>query len=157
MPLEKNSKIIDFALKDKNGKVHTLSNYNDKIVILYFYPKDNTPGCTIEAIDFTNNKDAFDQLDAIVIGISGGNEKTKTKFCEKHGLNVLLLSEPDFEISKKYKVYSEKSFLGKKFMGIKRTTFIIQNGKIVKVFDNVKPTGHAQEVLDFLHELRNKR
>jgi peroxiredoxin Q/BCP len=154
MPLQENSIAPDFSLKDKHRRVYQLSNTASKFIILYFYPKDDTPGCTIEAKEFTRDKELFKKLRAEIIGISGGDESSKKKFCEKYDLNITLLSDPDFAVSKKYDVYGEKSFLGKKFFGIKRTTFIISKGKIMKVYENVSPQGHASEILAFLKTLK---
>lgn len=140
----------NFSLKDKNGKIHSLNEIKSKFIVLYFYPKDDTPGCTVEGIEFSQHKEALKKLGAEIIGISGGNNESKKKFCEKHDLTVILLSDTDFSISKKYGVYGEKSFMGRKFMGIKRTTFLISQGKIIKVFENVKPESHIQEVISFL-------
>lgn len=141
-------KAIDFKLKDKDGKEWSLKDINAKYTVLYFYPKDDTPGCTIEAIDFTKGMADLKTVGATVVGISGGNEKTKAKFCDKHKLNVLLLSDTDFKVSEKYGVYGEKSFMGRKYMGISRVTFILdKNKKVIKVFEKVNPLGHAKEVL----------
>src|SRR3989344_1550809 len=138
-------------VEDKEGKKYSLKNFTSDFIVLYFYPKDDTSGCTIEAQEFTQDLDKFEGLNTIIIGISGGNKETKSKFCNKYNLKVLLLSDPDFLISKKYGVYGEKSFLGKKFMGIKRTTFILdKNRDIIKTYENVKPAGHSEEVLEFI-------
>lgn len=142
---------VNFKLKDKNGKDYSLDSFTSDYIVLYFYPKDSTPGCTTEAIEFTKNLEEFKKLNTTIIGISGGDEKTKQKFCEKNNLKILLLSDSDFSISKKYGVYGEKSFMGRKFMGIKRTTFLLDKNKnIIKVYENVKPLGHSEEILDFL-------
>ncbi|MBI2628462.1 peroxiredoxin [Candidatus Pacearchaeota archaeon] len=157
--LKQNSKAPDFELKDKNGKIWRLKDFKpDKIkfLVLYFYPKDNTPGCTIEAKEFSALLNDFKKLKTEVIGISGGDESSKKKFHESCDLNssLILLSDPDFKICKKYGVYGQKSFMGKKFLGIKRTTFILRfadnQEKIVKVYENVKALGHAKEVLEFI-------
>ncbi len=153
MVLEEGENAIDFSLKDKDNKVHKLSNIKSKYIVLYFYPKDDTPGCTIEAGSFNNNINKFKELNIEVIGISGGNEKTKKDFCAKYGLNITLLSDSDFEVSKKYGVFREKNFFGKKINAIGRITFIIKNGKIIKVFRKVYPDRHIQEVLDFFKSL----
>ena len=149
--LQAGKKAINFILKDKDGKEHFLSDMKTKYTVLYFYPKDDTPGCTLEAIEFTSKLPELKKLGASVVGISGGDEKTKKKFCEKHDLGVLLLSDTHFETSKKYGVYGEKHFMGRKYDGIFRTTFILdKDHKIVHVFESVKPEGHAMEVLSFL-------
>ena len=152
--LKEGNQALDFTLMDKNGQKHKLSNIKSKYVIIYFYPKDNTPGCTIEAISFSKSFDDFTSLGATVIGISSGDEKSKTKFCEKYDLKVLLLSDQDFSVSNKYGVYGEKSFMGKKYMGISRDTFVLnQDHKVLKVFRGVKPADHIAEVLGFLKSL----
>ena len=141
----------DFSLRDKDGEIHSLSEVNSDYVIVYFYPKDNTPGCTIEAKDFSRDKKEFDKLNTTIIGISGGDEKSKTKFCEKQNLKILLLSDSDFSISNNYGVYGEKSFMGRKYMGISRWTFVLnKNHKIIKIYDKVKPGIHSEEVLEFI-------
>lgn len=144
-------KAPQFSLKDKDGIVHRLDAFKDDIVVVYFYPRDNTPGCTIEASQFTAALSKFKKLGAAVVGISGGDEKSKTKFCEKHDLKVLLLSDPDFAVAKAYGAYGKKKFMGREFMGIFRNTYIIdQKREIVKVFEKVKAATHVQEVLDYL-------
>ncbi len=144
-------KAIDFKLKDKDSKVWSLKNIKTKFTVIYFYPKDNTPGCTIEAIDFSKSMEKLKKASATVIGISGGNEKSKEKFCKKNNLSVLLLSDTDFEVSKKYGLYGEKKFMGRKYMGIFRTTLILdKNKKIIKIYENVKILGHTNEVLEFI-------
>lgn len=144
-------KAPNFTLKDKDGVAHSLSDITAKHICLFFYPKDNTPGCTIEAKEFTAQHTQFKKTDCAVIGISGGDEKSKAKFCEKNDLDVLLLSDSDFKTSKAYKSYGEKQFMGRTYNGIFRKTFILGADRtVVKVFDEVKPEGHASEVLEFL-------
>ena len=152
-PIEAGRKAPAFKLKDKSGSPISLSDFKGKNVVLFFYPKDNTPGCTIEAKAFSKDIKKFEKLNSVVIGISGGDEKSKTKFCDKHKLKTILLSDSDFNIAKKYGVFGEKKFMGKTFNGIKRTTFLIDaNGKILKVFDKVKPLSHSKEVLELISE-----
>jgi len=147
-------KAPNFSLKDKDNNTFKLSDINSNYTIVYFYPRDNTPGCTIEAHEFSKNKSAFDKLNTTIIGISGGDEKSKTKFCEKNKLKITLLSDPDFKISKKYKVYGEKKFMGRTFMGINRVTFILdKNKKIIKKYEKVKPLSHAKDILEYLQSL----
>ena len=144
----------DFALKDKDGNIVKLSETNANYTILYFYPKDNTPGCTIEANEFTSVLNDFEKLNVKVIGISGGNKESKKKFCEKNELRVTLLSDPDFQVCKKYEAYGEKQFMGKTYNGIFRITYILdKNKKVIKTFGKVKASGHAKEVLDFVRSL----
>lgn len=150
-----NKKAPDFKLKDKDSNYYSLKDLKENYKVLFFYPKDNTPGCTIESKKFSNLSDKFKKLNTKIIGISGGDEKSKTKFCEKHSLNVLLLSDTDFSISKKYEVYGEKSFMGKKYLGISRVTFILNNkNKIIKVYEKVNPLTHPTDVLGFIKGLK---
>lgn len=142
-----------FHLEDKDGNKVRLNKIDSKYTIIYFYPKDNTPGCTIQAKKFTAKKAELEKLGATIIGISGGDQKSKTKFCEKNELDILLLSDPDFKVSDAYGVYGEKSFMGKKFMGIARTTFILdENKKIIHVYEQVKPSENADDIIAFLQE-----
>lgn len=153
--LKEKSKAPNFKLKDKDSISYELKNFNEKYKVIFFYPKDNTPGCTIESKQLSDSIPSFTKLKTKVIGISGGDEKSKTKFCTKNELNLLLLSDTDFSVSKKYKVYGEKQFMGRKYMGIFRTTLLLdKNNNIIKIFENVKPLGHAQEVLNFIKELK---
>ena len=141
-------KALAFNLPDKDGSKVSLKDVDTDYVILYFYPKDNTPGCSVEAKGFEKIKTKLKNANATVIGISGGDEKTKTKFCEKQGLSITLLSDTDFKISEKYGVYGEKKFMGKTYMGISRTTFLLdKNRKVIKRYDKVKPLTHPSEVL----------
>ena len=151
--LSEGKKAIDFRLTDKDGKSWSLGDIKAKYTVLYFYPKDDTPGCTVEAIDFTKGVDELKKLGATVVGISGGDDKSKKKFCDKHKLNVLLLSDTDFKVCEKYGVYGEKTFMGRKYMGINRVTFILDSDKkVVKVFEKVQPLGHVKEVAAFLKD-----
>jgi peroxiredoxin Q/BCP len=144
-------KAIEFSLKDKDGKAVSLKDIRSDFTVLYFYPKDNTPGCTIEAIEFSKCIDDYRKLKTAIVGISGGDEKTKTKFCDANNLRVTLLSDPGFAVCKKYGLYGKKKFMGREYMGIFRTTFILdKNKKILKVFEAVKPAGHSKEVLKFI-------
>lgn len=144
----------DFVLKDRLDQEHQLSKIN-RIKVVYFYPKDSTPGCTLEAKEFSKNIKNFESLKTTIIGISGGDKKTKDKFCEDHNLKHVLLSDPDFKVSKNYDSYGQKSFMGRKYLGIKRNTFILdKNNIILKVFENVKPLGHAKQVLDFIKTIK---
>ena len=150
-------KAPDFTLPDQDGKSHSLSDYRGITVLLYFYPKDNTPGCTLQAKAFTEHLNDFISLGATILGISGGDEKSKQKFCEQHALEVTLLSDTDFAVAKKYGVYGKKTMMGKEFMGIERVTFILdENRDIVKVLKDVKPEKHAEEALQFLRKKEQK-
>jgi len=125
-----------------------------KKVILYFYPKDDTPGCTTEACQFNEILPNFQRTEAVVLGISADTPESHKKFAEKYNLNFTLLSDPDKEVIQKYGVWKEKNMYGKKTFGIVRTTFIIdEEGKIRKIYNNVKADGHAQKVIEDIKTL----
>lgn len=146
-----------FSLKDKDGKPHSLSEAKADYTVLYFYPKDDTPGCTLEAKEFSELLPKFKSRNVRVVGISGGNEKSKTTFCKKHALKVPLLSDTNFKVAKSYGAYGAKKFMGRSFKGIFRKTYLVDSsGKIAKVFPTVKPEGHAEEVLAAIEELETK-
>lgn len=150
MPTE-GTKAPDFTLKDGEGKDVTLSKLKGKKVVLYFYPRDDTPGCTTEACEFRDNLVRVKKKGALVFGISKDDEKSHQKFSEKFQLNFPLLSDTEGKVIEKYGAWGEKSMYGKKFMGIIRSTFIIdEDGRILKVFPKVSPQGHAEEVLEAL-------
>ncbi len=151
MVVQQGSKAPAFSLTDKDGKLVNLKDIHSTFVVVYFYPKDNTPGCTLEAQEFSQLNKEFEKKDARVIGISGGSDATKQKFCEKHDLSITLLSDSDFKVSSEYGVYGEKKFMGRTFMGIRRTTFVLDKNKnVIHVFENVKAKGHANAVLEVL-------
>lgn len=153
--LKTGKKAPAFKLLDRDGEQHQLKELLADYSVIYFYPKDDTPGCTIEAQEFTKYLTQFKKLNVNVVGISGGDQKTKSKFCTKHKLQVLLLSDSDFAVSKKYGVYGEKAFMGKKYMGISRVTYLLDSaGKVLEVYDNVKAKGHAQEILEYIKGLK---
>ena len=136
-----------FALKDQHGKTHRLSEYEGRPVILYFYPKDDTPGCTKESCEFQASLPTFTSSKAVVLGMSILDEKSKAKFADKHGLTFPLLADADHEVAGKYGVWQQKSFMGRKFMGIVRTTYLIgPDGKVLERWDNVKVDGHVAAV-----------
>ncbi len=156
--LAEGSQAPSFALADKDNATHRLEDIGGTHIILFFYPKDNTPGCTIEARTFSKDLEKFTALKTRVVGISGGDAKSKQKFCAQNNLKVLLLSDPDYKVARKYGVYGEKFFMGRSYLGISRTTFILdKKGKVVKVFEKVKPETHAEEVLEFLLSTRAKK
>ena len=149
--LEPNSTAPMFTLNDKDGNSIALKDLTSQYTILYFYPKDNTPGCTTEALMFNKHIPDFNKLGAQIIGIGGGDDTSKKKFCEKNNLVLTLLSDPDFKVSKKYGAYGQKKLWGEVFNGINRVTYVLDEDKtILKVFDKVKPKDHAQELLEFL-------
>lgn len=138
----------NFELKSHNGKIISLKNFIGKKIILYFYPKDMTPGCTQEACDFRDNYEKLKNKDVIVLGISTDSIERHIKFAEKYNLPFPLLSDERKEVSKMYGVWKQKSMLGKKYMGIERSTFIIdEKGKVKSIFRKVKVKGHIEEVL----------
>ncbi len=139
---------IDFVLPDQNGKLNKLSDYKGKWILLYFYPKDDTPGCTKEACAIRDVFPNFKKLKAIVFGISVDSIESHKKFAQKYNLTFVLLSDEKKEFVKKYGVWGRKTFMGKTYMGTKRVSFLINpEFKIVKIYENVKPEIHAEEVL----------
>ena len=136
-----------FTLKDQRGQTHRLSDYAGRPVVLYFYPKDDTPGCTKETCDFEAHLPTYKPSKAAVLGVSILDEKSKAKFANKHGITFPLLADADHDVADKYGVWQEKSRYGRKYMGIVRTTYLIgADGKIARRWDNVKVDGHADEV-----------
>jgi len=143
-----------FNLKDQNGKAHTLSKYVGKWTLLYFYPKDDTPGCTKEACMLRDNFPAFKKLGITVFGLSADGEKSHKKFEEKYDLPFTLLSDTEHVVAEKYGAWGLKKFMGKEYDGMSRVSFLIDGeGKIAKVYEKVKPETHAEEVLADLKEL----
>jgi thioredoxin-dependent peroxiredoxin len=144
----------EFTIPNQNGEDVSLSDFKGKWVILYFYPKDNTPGCTIEAIDFTALKGEFEKLNAVLLGVSKDSPKSHCNFIEKQNLTIILLSDEEKEVQKKYESWGPKKFMGREFMGTLRSTVLIDpEGKIAYHWQNVKAKGHAQVVLEKLQEL----
>ncbi len=136
-----------FKLKNKDGETVSLSDLKGKWVVLYFYPKDDTSGCTKEAIDFSGLKKEFEKEDAVILGVSPDSEASHEKFATKHNLSVELLSDPNKKMLEKYGVWQEKSMYGRKYMGVARTTYLINPaGKIEEVWEKVKVAGHADAV-----------
>ena len=137
-----------FTLPDENGKVHSLVDYRGRKVVLYFYPKDDTSGCTTEACEFRDDYDVYEKAGVVILGVSKDGQKSHTKFKEKYDLPFTLLSDESTEVQQAYGVWGEKSMYGKKYMGTMRTTYVIdEEGKVVNVFEKVKPKGHSQEIL----------
>jgi len=148
-------KAIEFKLKSFDGKDFSLSDFKGKKIVLYFYPKDNTPGCTKEACGFRDVYDYILEAGAVVIGISPDGGASHAKFRDKYNLPFYLLSDEDHKVSEKYGAWGEKKAYGKTRMGIIRSTFIINEDLIVeKVFPKVSPEGHAEEILNFLEKLK---
>ena len=146
--IEPGKKAPAFSLKDQNGKVERLSDYAGRPVVLYFYPKDDTPGCTKEACAFRDGLPRFKTSKAAVLGVSILDEASKKRFADKHNLSFPLLADEDHAVAEKYGVWQKKSLYGRSFMGIVRTTFLIdRDGKVAKRWDNVKVDGHADAVV----------
>lgn len=144
----------DFTLPTTGGKDFTLSAHRGRIVVLFFYPKDDTSGCTAEAISFSALKAEFDRLGAVVVGLSPDTVKSHDKFRLKHDLTVELASDEEKQVLRAYGVWVEKSMYGRKYMGVERSTFLIDtNGRIAGIWRKVKVPGHAQAVLDAAQEL----
>ena len=149
--LELNVKAPDFTLSDKEGKQVSLTDFLGHKVVLYFYPKDNTPGCTRQACAFAGAYDEFQRMGVTVIGISKDSVASHVKFAEKYNLPFVLLSDPDLQVIRAYDVWQEKKMCGKVSMGVVRTTYIIdEEGKISHVMPKVKPDTNAAEILEIL-------
>jgi len=146
----------DFTLKDAGEQSITLSALRGRWVVLYFYPKDNTPGCTTEALDFSALKDRFAEMNAVVLGVSPDSCKSHRNFTEKKALTVTLLSDPDHAVMSSYGVWQLKKLYGREFMGVVRTTFLIDpDGNIAHIWPKVKVKGHAEQVLETLVSLQS--
>jgi len=146
--IEPGKKAPAFSLKDQNGKVERLADYAGRPIVLYFYPKDDTPGCTKEACAFQDGLPRFRTSKAAVLGVSILDEASKKRFADKHNLSFPLLADEDHAVAEKYGVWQKKSLYGRSFMGIVRTTYLIdRDGKVAKRWDNVKVDGHADAVL----------
>jgi thioredoxin-dependent peroxiredoxin len=140
-----------FTLKDQSGNTHKLSDYEGKPLILYFYPKDDTPGCTKETCEFQAQLPSLKKSKTAVLGISILDEKSKAKFANNYGITFPLLADADHGVAEKYGVWQEKSRYGRKYMGIARTTYLIgPDGKVVQRWDNVKVDGHVEAVAEAL-------
>jgi peroxiredoxin Q/BCP len=144
-------KAPDFSLMGDDGKQHSLKDFKGKKIVLFFYPKDDTSGCTKEACSFRDNTPLIKKKGAVVLGVSGDSVESHKKFVSKYDLNFVLLSNEDRSVLDAYGVWKEKSMYGRTFMGIERTTFIIdEHGKISHIFPKVKVDGHTEEVLNAL-------
>ena len=151
--LEANRKAPDFTLLDKDGRQVSLSDFLGKKIVLYFYPKDNTPGCTRQACAFAAAYERLKEQDVVVIGISKDSTASHQKFAQKYNLPFILLSDPELQAIQAYDVWQEKKLYGKVSMGVVRTTYIIdEQGNIEKVMPKVKPDTNAAEILDYLAE-----
>ncbi|MBU5437376.1 peroxiredoxin [Tissierella sp. MSJ-40] len=143
----------DFILKETDGKDVSLKDFLGKNVVVYFYPKDNTAGCTTEALEFRDLEDEFNKLDTVIVGVSRDSLKSHEKFRDKHNLSFLLLSDEDESVHKQFNVMKMKKMYGKEYLGVERSTFIFdKGGKLVKEFRKVKAKGHGEQVLSFIKE-----
>lgn len=148
-------KAKNFSLPASNGNVVSLEDFKGKNVIVYFYPKDNTPGCTTEACSFRDSFEEFQSSETIILGISKDSIKKHNGFIEKHNLPFLLLSDEDGKVCEDYGVWQLKKMMGKEYMGIVRSTFLIdKDGNLVKEWRAVKVNGHIEEVLEFVKEMK---
>ena len=146
--IEEGRKAPAFALEDQDGKTHRLKDYAGRHVVLYFYPKDDTPGCTTEACAFRDAESALKKAGAVVLGVSILDTRSKAKFAAKHHLNFPLLADPDHAVAEAYGAWQERSMYGRKFMGVARITYLIgPDGKVLKRWDKVSPSTHAADVL----------
>ena len=153
--LETGIKVPNFSLADQNGQVHNINDYRGRWVIIYFYPKDLTPGCTTEACNFQDALPDFTSIDAVIFGISKDSVDKHKKFADKYNLHFNLLSDENSDVCEQFGVWQKKSMYGKEYMGIVRSTFIVNpDGKIVKVYPKVKVNEHHTEILNDLKELR---
>ena len=157
MKLKTNNKAPNFVLPSTSKEKFSLKDFLGKYIVIYFYPKDDTPGCTIETNDFNRLLSKFKKLECEVYGISKDSLKSHDKFRDKYKIKFDLLADEELKVLKKYKVWGKKKFMGREFMGIIRTTFLIDNhGKIIKIWKNVKVKDHAKEVLETLKNISKK-
>jgi thioredoxin-dependent peroxiredoxin len=153
MTVEAGMQAPDFTLEANNNETVTLSSFKGKNVVLYFYPKDMTPGCTTEACDFRDQIEQFNEVNAVIVGISPDPVGRHKKFIEKYGLPFLLLADTDNKVAEAYGVWKLKKNFGKEYMGIERSTFIIdKEGKLVKEWRKVQVNGHVEEALNYIRE-----
>ena len=152
--IKENTKAPIFKLASTSKNIYSLKDSIGKYIVIYFYPKDDTPGCTLETNDFNKLLPNFKKLNCEILGISKDNIKSHDKFREKYKIKFSLLADEDLEVLKKYKVWGKKKFMGREFMGIIRTTFLLdKKGKIIKIWENVKVKDHAKEVLATLKDI----
>jgi peroxiredoxin Q/BCP len=152
--MTKNTKAPNFKLESTSGKIIELNKIKSKYIVLYFYPKDDTPGCTLETKDFNKLLNKFKSLDSIILGISKDSIESHKKFKKKHNIKFDLLSDEEKKSIKAYKTWGKKKFMGREFMGQIRSSFVISNGKILNEWRNVRVKDHAQEVLDFIKSFK---
>lgn len=151
-------KAFDFSLPDQNGNNHKLSDYRGQYVILYFYPKDDTPGCTVEACSFRDNQEIFRKNGVVILGVSKDTVLSHKKFAQKHNLGFTIFSDVEKKVIKKYQAWGEKKFMGKTYDGILRKTYLIdKEGNIIKVYDKVNPLIHAGEILKDIENINTSK
>jgi|TARA_Y100000816_G_scaffold59444_1_gene39055 peroxiredoxin Q/BCP len=152
--MTKNTKAPNFKLESTSGKIIELNKIKSKYIVLYFYPKDDTPGCTLETKDFNKLLNKFKSLDSIILGISKDSIESHKKFKKKHNIKFDLLSDEEKKSIKAYKTWGKKKFMGREFMGQIRSSFVISKGKILNEWRNVRVKDHAQEILDFIKSFK---
>lgn len=153
MALSANIPAPDFTLPDENGVARSLSEFRGKPVILYFYPKDDTPGCTTEACSFRDDYQAYRDKGVVILGVSPDSSKSHTKFKSKYSLPFPLLADEEHQVCELYGAWGQKKFMGREYDGVLRTTFLISpEGTILKAWEGVKPNGHSAEILQVLDE-----
>jgi len=151
MPIQAGSPAPEFSLFDEDEQTHHLKDYRGQTVVLYFYPKDDTPGCTTEACNFRDDYSAYQEAGVVILGVSPDTPKKHTKFKAKYELPFTLLADTDHQVCELYGVWGPKKFMGREYEGVYRTTFLIDpEGVIQKVFENVKPANHSAEILSIL-------
>ncbi|HUV26672.1 MAG TPA: thioredoxin-dependent thiol peroxidase [Anaerolineales bacterium] len=154
MPLSLGDSAPDFTLPDQDGRIHTLSEYRGKPLVLYFYPKDDTSGCTKEACGFRDDYSAYQAAGVTILGVSPDSSKSHTNFITKYELPFTLLADPEREVLRMYGAWGLKKMYGREYEGVLRTTYLIgADGKIVKIYKKVKPAAHSAEILAALEEL----
>jgi len=151
MPLSAGISAPDFSLLDENESTHTLSDFRGRPLLLYFYPKDDTPGCTTEACNFRDDYSAYEKAGVTILGVSPDSPQKHNKFRAKYNLPFTLLADTNHQVCELYEVWGRKKFMGREYDGVLRTTYLIDpDGVILKVFENVKPANHSAQVLDAL-------
>jgi peroxiredoxin Q/BCP len=154
MPLDAGIPAPEFSLPDENGTIHHLSDHRGRAVVLYFYPKDDTPGCTTEACNFRDDYSAYTEAEVVILGVNPDKPQSHARFKEKFALPFPLLADEGHEVCDLYGAWGPKKFMGREYEGVLRTTFLIdREGKIARVFENVKPAEHSAEVLEAIQSL----
>jgi peroxiredoxin Q/BCP len=146
--ISEGERVPEFELQDADGNTVKSSDFDGKRFVVYFYPKDFTPGCTIQADEFSKEYSRFKKIGVEIVGISPDDTESHKKFCDKMGIKYVLLSDVGAEVCKRFGVWGKKQFMGREYMGVQRSTFLVdEKGKVFKVYESVKPKGHAEEVL----------